>query len=183
MGETNDPVPIDDEIAAELVWITLDTMKPPARRELPDIVPKNRRCPRPKRGPLQSIGPVYAAVLIEQQWKRSSGLAKPGPRPPLNTERHDQYLGVEVRELIGVVAQLCHVLTARQSAQMAEKYQKGVPAARRGLAQRMEPAGDGRKTKVRGEVSGPDDHASPFQAPRPLPCSPMAGRKGAAARR
>jgi hypothetical protein len=141
-----------------LVGIPLDRMKPPAGRELSDVEPDDARRPRPQRRSLQSIGPVCAAVLIEQQRKWHLRLTQPGARPPLNAEGDDQHLGVEPGEFTCVAAQPRRVLPAGQSAEVAEKDQQYVPAARDRLTQRTYLSPDGGEAKLRGGVAGPHDH-------------------------
>ena len=113
MGKPDDVASIDDEVAAELVWVALDRPQAPARNEVPEVVPDHPRCPRPGDGPLQPVRAIDPPLRIEQEREPVTGLPKPEASPPFISERNDEDLGGEVCELIRVAAQLCHVLAAR----------------------------------------------------------------------
>lgn len=74
-------------------------------------------------------------VTVHQQRELRADLLAPHFGVACGTERDRQHVRVEVLELGPALAQLCHVLTAVQSAQVAQKDQQDAAPLPEGLVQ------------------------------------------------
>jgi len=86
VSETHNAASIDDEVAAELVWVALDRPQSFTRGELPEVVPHHPRCPRAGKRSLQPVRAIDSTLRIEQERKPNTGLLKPDAGPPLLSE-------------------------------------------------------------------------------------------------
>jgi len=78
---------------------------------------------------------------------------------------------VQLRELIGVLAQLCHMLTAGQSAEMPEKHEQSVLPTRQYIAERERLAFNCGKREIWRYISN-GDHQGPLSTdPAAAGCS------------
>jgi hypothetical protein len=61
--------------------------------------------------------------------KRATGFGQPGPGQSYAAKSDNQHLNIPPGEFSLLLAQLCHVFTARQSTQVTQKHQQHMLAA------------------------------------------------------
>ena len=123
VSHTQDALSIYDEVAAQLSRVTLNASQSATRAQQAYVNPQCLQLPRAQVGALTSVGTVDCALRVEQQLERGPGFFQPDAGSPHLAKGNEQHFGVQPPELILMLAQLCHVLSADQSPQVAQEDQ------------------------------------------------------------
>ncbi len=126
MAESKNAICIHDEIAAELRTITLDATPFPAAKHQTRILYPYFRLPRPHKRTLQIVRAVCRTLRVEQECKTRAGFGLPGARLMSRSKRNEDDARIRRLKRGSVLAQLCHVLAARQSTQMPQKNEQRI---------------------------------------------------------
>ncbi len=124
VGQPDDAGRIHDEVATQLDGVSLDAVPPAASAHQLDVAPQCLQIPRPGEGALQAISMIDGPLPVKQHGERRTHLLLPDAGVPPGTEGYNQDLNIELLEFVSMVAQLCHVLAAGQSAQVAQEDQQ-----------------------------------------------------------
>ncbi len=126
MRKADCAVRIDDEIAAELRAVALNpapssTAQHQARVHHPDL-----GLPRMHKRMFQLIGAIRDAVRIEKQCKARACFGLPDTRLICRAKRNENDAGVRRLKRGNMLAQLRHMLAARQSTQVAQEHKQSI---------------------------------------------------------
>ena len=154
MSKADQAAGIHHKVTPELAAVTLNPTPWLAPDHETSISPNRSRAPRTNQRALESEFAIGGPLRVEPQLKWYPGFLQPGSRQRLGAEGNDYCPRVAALEKVPVAAQLCHMLAAGQSTQVAQKDKKRRLARLPGLGQRGGPPIQRGKNDIR---SGPAD--------------------------
>lgn len=128
MRKSNVAICIHDEIAAELRAIALD----PAPREAfaaqhqARVLQPHFRLPCPHERAFQIVRAIRGTIWVKQECKTRARFGLPRARLVRRSKRNQDDARIHCLKCSRVLAQLCHMLTTRQSTQVPQENEKRI---------------------------------------------------------
>ena len=135
MGQADHAADIHYKITPELAAIALDTTPGPAVGHQLNVHPNRWRAPRTHQRPFESERAISGSLRVQPQIKGRPRFIQPGSCERLSAEADDHGPRVAALETVPVAAQLCHMLAAGQSTQVAQEDEQRRLARLPGLGQ------------------------------------------------
>ncbi len=124
MGQLHNTVRVDDEIAAELVRIAPFAKCFPILQHRFDMIPHGGWAPGADEGGFQAVSAVGDPFGIYQKGEWRLGFLQPDLHPVGGTKGNGRYVGVEDLDFCAMGHNLCRMVSARQSSQMAQENEQ-----------------------------------------------------------
>jgi hypothetical protein len=151
IGQAQDAVFIDDEVAAELGGVVaVRGVHLFSAQVVFGVEPERARAEGAQARAFQAVGGVNCPLTVEQDGEGGAGFAQPLLDGGQGAEGDDKDAGVQFGKFVLTGAQLCDMLAAGYSAKMTQKDQQGVVAVFEHFAKGDLLAGGGGQ----GEVGG-----------------------------